>query len=75
MNGAATSLYPLVDRLAQIEIDMAAGKWSFALVSARHDAIHAIVEMAEDMISMPPRRRAKFGTLPYLDLTREQEST
>ena len=43
--------------------------WSFALVSARHDAIRTLVEACEDQISMPAKRRARFNTLPYLDLT------
>jgi hypothetical protein len=44
------------------------------LVAARHDAIRVLVEAAQDQISMPRQRRARFGNLPYIDLTQiEQE--
>ena len=48
---------------------MQSGGWSFSMVSARHDAIRVLVEACQDQIRMPPRRRAKFGHVPYLGLT------
>ena len=69
MNTSTQHLYELVDRITVIEGEMSSGMWSFSGVSARHDAIRSLVEAAEDLISMPHRRRAKFGTIRYLDLT------
>jgi hypothetical protein len=62
-------LYELLDRVSALEAEMQSGGWSFHMVSLRHDAIRILVEACQDQISMPPRRRAKFGQVPYLDLT------
>lgn len=69
MNSSLNHLYALLDRAAEIDHAMRNGMWSFALVSARHDAIRTLVEACEDQISMPAKRRARSNTLPYLDLT------
>lgn len=69
----AASLYCLVDRVAAIETEMQTGNWSFNLVIVRRDAIRCLIEAAEYMISMSPKRCARFGTLPYLDLTEQPE--
>jgi hypothetical protein len=69
MNSSLNHLYALLDRVAEIDHAMRKGMWSFALVSARHDAIRTLVEACEDQISMAAQRRARSNTLPYLDLT------
>ncbi len=72
MNTSLAHLYTLLDRVAAIECEMQNGMWSFNLVSARDDASRCLVEACEDQISMPTKRRVRFGTVPYLDLTIEQ---
>lgn len=74
MNSSSLAhLYSLLDRIAAIENEMRNGGWSFHMVSLRHDAIRCLVEAAEDRISMPTRRRAKFGLVPYIDLTQDNQ--
>lgn len=69
MNARLAHLYELLDHVAALETEMQSGGWSFNMVSLRHDAIRCLIEAAEDQLSMPTKRRAKFGSLPYLDLT------
>jgi hypothetical protein len=49
------ALYPLIDNLVQIEADVRE-HWTLARVSARHAAVRAIAEAADED-TMPVRRR------------------
>lgn len=65
----APALYCLVDALAQIEIDMRSGHWSFAKVRERHAALCVTADAAADATNMPLRPRRMIPQ-PIIDLTR-----